>query len=86
MKNTDTHSAHAGGRTGGKTLLVLQAAVRRSLEQGLPVAVTSENTKDMILQAAAGQGVEIPEPVVVNLHDRCPQGVTFAGIIIDRNI
>ena len=74
-----------GGR-GGKSLMLAQAAAKQSLGQGLPVAATSENTKDMILQAAAGQGVEIPEPVVVNLHDRCPQGVTFAGIIIDRNI
>lgn len=72
-----------GGR-GGKNYLLAQDAVRRSLEQGRPLAVTSEKTKDMILQVAARQGVEIPEPVVVNLHDRCPRGFTFAGIIIDR--
>lgn len=77
-------SYHVIGGRSGKTAVLVQVAVKRSLDQGLPLAVTSEKTKDMILQVAAGQGVEIPEPVVVNLHDRCPQGVTFAGIIIDR--
>lgn len=72
-----------GGR-GGKSLALAREAVRRSLEQGLPVAVTSELTKDRIIREAARQGVTIPEPVVVKAGGSTGRGITFAGVIVDK--
>jgi hypothetical protein len=54
-----------GGRQGGKTAVIVRAAVSRSKETGMPVAVTSEFTKFRILEEAARQGVVIPDPIVV---------------------
>lgn len=58
--------------------------MKRSLEQGLPVAVTSELTKDRIIREAARQGVTIPEPVVVKAGGGTGKGITFAGVIVDN--
>ena len=65
-------------------MVVARTAVKRCLEQGLPVVVTSELTKDRILHEAARQGVTIPEPVVVKAGGGTGKGITFAGVIVDK--
>ena len=71
-----------GGR-GGKSLACAREAVKRSVETGMPVAVTSLFTKNRILEVADRMGVQIPEPVVVRPNDKPKRGFTFAGVIID---
>lgn len=71
------------GRRGGKGLACARAAVKRSTETGLPVAVTCEFTKARILEVADRMGVKIPEPVVVKPGVKPEKGVTLAGVIVD---
>ena len=68
---------------GGKGLACARAAVKRSVETGLPVAVTCDFTKYRLLEVADRMGVQIPEPVVVKPNDKPERGVTLAGVIID---
>ena len=72
-----------GGRRGGKCLACVRAAVKRSAETGMPVAVTSDLTKNRIMEEAARQGVTIPEPVVVKPNTKPQKGFTYAGVIVD---
>lgn len=72
-----------GGPRSGKTIAVTRAAVQRSIETGMPVAVISEFAKQRILDEAARQGVQIPEPVIVKPYTKPERGITFAGVIVD---
>lgn len=71
-----------GGR-GGKSLACARAAVKNSAKTGMPVAVTSDLTKNRIVEEAAKQGVTIPEPVVVKPNIKPQRGFTYAGVIVD---
>lgn len=72
-----------GGRQSRKTMALAWKAVKRSIETGAPVAVTSELTKHRILEEASRQGVAIPEPIVLKLETKPAKLYTFAGVIID---
>lgn len=72
-----------GGRVPGKEAALIRAAVQRSVEEGKPVAVTSDLTKYRILEEAARRGTQIPEPVVIKPCEKPRRGVTFAGVFID---
>ena len=72
-----------GGRQSGKTIILARKAVKISIETGAPVAVTSELTKQRILEEASRQGVAIPEPIVLKLETKPAKIYTFAGVIVD---
>lgn len=72
-----------GGRQSGKTATLVKMAVKDSVKTGKPVAVTSELTKQRILEEASRQGVTIPEPIVLKLETKPAKLFTFAGVIID---
>lgn len=68
----------------GKSLQVVQEAVKRSAETGQAVAVFTEVERLRILEEAARQGVQIPEPVIIKIkREKSVRGVTFAGILTD---
>lgn len=67
----------------GKSLQVAQEAVKRSAETGQAVAVFTEMERQRILEEAARQGVQIPEPIVIKKRKEPVRGVTFAGALTD---
>lgn len=69
---------------GGKSLAMARHVVQWCAGTGQGVAVFSEEAKNRIMEEAARQGVQIQEPVVLNLKKEMPvRGVTFAGVIVD---
>lgn len=76
-----------GGQRSGKSLAAAQNIVKWCAGTGQGVAVFSEAEKDRIMAEAARQGVDIPEPVVINLkNDKSLAGFTAAGAFVDKQI
>lgn len=74
-----------GGQRSGKSLAAAQHIVKWCAGTGQGVAVFSEAEKDRILEEAARQGVDIPDPVVINLKsDKSLADFTVAGAFVDK--
>lgn len=67
----------------GKSLQVAKEAVKWSAETGLAVAVFTEVERKRILEEAARQEVQVPEPVIIKKRKEPVRGVTFAGVLTD---
>jgi hypothetical protein len=69
----------AGGRHSGKTAEL----IRRALDCGGVIGVSSVGTRQFILDTAKLMGVPAPTVIVFGESDPIRRGFTFAGLIVD---
>jgi hypothetical protein len=69
----------AGGRHSGKTAEL----IRRALDCGGVIGVSSEGTRQFVLDTAKLMGVPAPTVIVFGESNPIRRGVTFAGVIVD---